>query len=135
MEAETTGHPQPVTATVTQAIEPACEQAYEALLAGIHEEAKAFGGFLRREIIKSTAGPHLEYHHVIHFDTEANLRRWEGSPERQKWLSRMSAMAVRTTPLMVLTGLETWFTLAPGQAIVPPPRYKMAVVTWRPSSR
>jgi hypothetical protein len=130
MNANTTATPGPVTATITQAIDPACEQAYEALLAGIHEEAKKFRGFLRREVIKSAAGPHLEYNHVIHFDSEANLRRWEHSPQRHKWLSRMSSMAVRTTPLKVLTGLETWFTLTPGDAIVPPPRYKMAIVTW-----
>ncbi len=35
-----------------------------------------------------------------------------------------------STPLQVICGLETWFTLAPGEAIVPPPRYKMAIVTW-----
>lgn len=39
-------------------------------------------------------------------------------------------MAQHTTLLKVLCGLETWFTLSPGEAIVPPPRYKMAIVTW-----
>jgi antibiotic biosynthesis monooxygenase (ABM) superfamily enzyme len=118
------------TATITQRIEPACEQAYEALLVGIHEAAKAFGGFLRREVIKSHAGSYLEYTHVIHFDNETNLRRWEHSPERHEWLSRMATMAIHSTPLQMITGLETWFTLSPGKPIVPPPRYKMAIVTW-----
>ncbi len=120
----------PASATISQRIEPACEQAYEALLVGIHDEAKKFGGFLRREVIKSTVGNHLEYNHVIHFEDEAHLHRWEHSPERHAWLSRMSSMAVHTTPLQVLTGLETWFTLSPDKPIVPPPRYKMAIVTW-----
>jgi uncharacterized protein len=120
----------PASATISQRIEPACEQAYEALLVGIHDEAKKFGGFLRREVIKSTVGNHLQYTHVIHFDNEANLRRWEHSPERNAWLSRMSGMAVHTTALQILTGLETWFTLSPDKPIVPPPRYKMAIVTW-----
>jgi len=119
----------PVTATIAQQIDPKCEQAYEALLAAIHMEARAFGGFLSREVIKGTAGPHLEYTSVLHFDNEANLHRWERSPERLRWLSRMSSMVTHTTPLQVLTGLETWFTLSAGQAIVPPPRYKMVVVT------
>ena len=130
MNAENPGTPRPVTATITQTIDPACENAYEALLSGIQKEAEAFDGFLRREVIKSAAGPHLEYSHVIHFDNETNLRRWQHSSERHKWLSRMSSMAVRTTPLKVLTGLETWFTLSPGESIVPPPRYKMAIITW-----
>jgi antibiotic biosynthesis monooxygenase (ABM) superfamily enzyme len=102
----------PASATISQRIKPECEKAYEALLVGIHEAAKKFGGFRRREVIKSTVGDHLEYIHVIHFDDEAHLRRWERSPERHAWLSRMSTMAVHTAPLRVLTGLETWFTLS-----------------------
>ena len=130
MDRDPTGANGPATATITQRIEPACEQAYEALLVGIHEAARAFGGFLRREIIKSQAGSYLEYTHVIHFDNETHLRRWEHSPERHEWLSRMAAMAVHSTPLQMITGLETWFTLSPGKPIVPPPRYKIAIVTW-----
>ncbi len=130
MNGEKTRRENPASATISQRIEPACEQAYEALLAGIHDEAKEFGGFLRREVIKSTVGNHLEYTHVIHFEDEAYLHRWEHSPERHAWLSRMSSIAVHTTPLQVLTGLETWFTLSPDKPIVPPPRYKMAIVTW-----
>lgn len=130
MEDGQTGTGGVVSATITQRIDPTCEQAYEELLAGIHAEAKAFGGFVRREVVKSGAGQHLEYTHIIHFDSEANLRRWEHSPQRHKWLSRMSTMAAHTSPLQVLTGLETWFTLSADHAIIPPPRYKMAVVTW-----
>ncbi len=80
----------PVTATIAQQIDPECEQAYEALLAAIHTEARAFGGFLRREVIKGTAGPHLEYTSVLHFDNEANLHRWERSPERLRPASARS---------------------------------------------
>ena len=130
MNGEQARRENPASATISQRIEPACEQAYEALLVGIHEEAKKFGGFIRRDVIKSTVGNHLEYTHVIHFDDEAHLRRWEHSPERQAWLSRMSSIAVHTTPLQVLTGLETWFTLSSEKPILPPPRYKMAMVTW-----
>lgn len=120
----------PVTATIAQSIDPSCQDAYEALLVGIHSEVRAFGGFLRREIIKSSVGPFIDYTFILHFDNEDNLHRWERSAERAQWITRMSGLAAKTTPLQVLTGLETWFTLKPGQAIVPPPRYKMAIVTW-----
>jgi antibiotic biosynthesis monooxygenase (ABM) superfamily enzyme len=120
----------PAAAVITQRIDPASERAYEELLQGIHAEVQRFGGFLHREVIKSRRGHQLEYNFVLHFDSEANLNRWECSPERQKWLSRMSSLAAESTPLQVLTGLETWFTLSTDQAIVPPLRYKMAVVTW-----
>ena len=120
----------PVTATIAQRIDPACEPAYEALLAGLYEEVKDFKGFVGRQVIKSAAGPHLDYTFLLHFDCEASLRRWERSPKRLKWVGRMSSLAERTTPLRILTGLESWFTMSVGQAIVPPPRHKMAVVTW-----
>lgn len=118
-----------VTATIVQRIDPECEQAYEALMSAIHTEVRACDGFLRREVIKAASGPHLEYTSILHFDNETNLHRWEHSPERLRWATRMSRIAAHTTPLHILTGLETWFTLSAGQAIVPPPRYKMAIVT------
>ncbi len=130
MEDLQTGAGALVAATIVYRIDPVCEQAYEALLAGFYTEVKTFDGFLRREVIKSAAGPYLEYTIILHFDNEANLRRWEHSSERLWWLSRTSSLAENTTPLQVLTGLETWFTLSAGQAIVPPPRPKMAIVTW-----
>ena len=130
MEDKKSGAGESVAATIVQRIDPACEQAYEAALAGFYTELKDFEGFLHREVIKSAAGGHHEYTIILHFDNEANLRRWEHSPRRLRWLSRTSSLAEHTAPLQVITGLETWFTLSAGQAIVPPPRHKMAVVTW-----
>ncbi|MEM7225797.1 MAG: hypothetical protein AAF495_22655 [Pseudomonadota bacterium] len=118
------------TATFTQKVDRAFEQAYEALLAGIYQEARAFGGIQSREVIKSETGSYLDYRLILHFESAAALRRWERSSERRKWMTRLTALAVHTSPWQVLTGLEAWFTL-PGQgALVPPPRHKMAVVTW-----
>lgn len=119
-----------VAARIAQRIDPASERAYEELLVGIHEAVRRFDGYLRREVIKSVSGPHLEYTTILHFDSADSLRRWEGSPERLEWLSRMTGLAAHTSPLQVLTGLETWFTLSTDGPIIPPPRYKMAAVTW-----
>ena len=117
-------------ASVTHTIKPGCEKAYEALMVGINEAARRFPGYQRREVIKTPGADTLRYPVILHFDTEANLRRWADSPERQEWLNRMSGMMVESTPLQVLTGLETWFTLAEAGPMVPPPRYKMMIVTW-----
>lgn len=84
MDGETKGPARPITAMMTQRIDAACVKSHEALLASCHDEARAFGGFLRREVIRSSSGSHLEYQNVIHFDSDANLRKWEHSPERQK---------------------------------------------------
>jgi uncharacterized protein len=44
-------------------------------------------------------------------------------------LERAKRLTVGERKWQTLTGLETWFTLSTQQAIVPPPRYKMLVVT------
>lgn len=119
-----------VAARISHRIDPANEQAYEEILAGVHEAVLRFDGYLRREVIKSTSGPHLEYTTILHFNSAGSLHRWENSPERLAWTTRLTALAAHSTPLQVLTGLETWFTLATDRPIVPPPRYKMAAVTW-----
>jgi antibiotic biosynthesis monooxygenase (ABM) superfamily enzyme len=54
----------------------------------------------------------------------------EHSPQRSKSMSRMIGLSEHTTPLKNLSGLEIWFTLSTGQAIFPPPRYKMVIVIW-----
>jgi antibiotic biosynthesis monooxygenase (ABM) superfamily enzyme len=42
----------------------------------------------------------------------------------------MSGLVAGKPVYHALTGLETWFTLPSSGPIVPPPRYKMAIVTW-----
>jgi antibiotic biosynthesis monooxygenase (ABM) superfamily enzyme len=71
-----------------------------------------------------------EYRVIFKFDRLTNLRRWEASEERQRWFTQAEALTECPPKIQVLTGLETWFTLPGKAAIVPPPRYKMALVTW-----
>lgn len=70
-----------------------------------------------------------EYRIVFRFDHASNLKRWEGSEERQRRLREVQPL-VREEKVRVLTGLETWFTLPSKPGEPAPPRYKMAAVTW-----
>jgi antibiotic biosynthesis monooxygenase (ABM) superfamily enzyme len=120
----------PVSVAVTRRIKPGCERAYEELLKGIHEAIKGFDGYLGSHILRPSSPDDPEYRIIFRFDTARHLRAWEESAERREWLDRMSGVIVGTPAYQVLTGLETWFTLSGSGAIVPPPRYKMALVTW-----
>jgi hypothetical protein len=71
-----------------------------------------------------------QYRIIFRFDTAQHLRTWEESAQRREWRDRMSGMIVGTPVYQALSGLETWFTLPGGGPIVPPPRYKMMLVTW-----
>jgi antibiotic biosynthesis monooxygenase (ABM) superfamily enzyme len=93
-------------------------------------DCSQFPGYLGSSIFRPASVDDPEYRVIFKFDRLSNLRQWEKSEERQSWFARAEALTERTPNIQVLTGLETWFTL-PGQAaIVPPPRYKMVLVTW-----
>jgi hypothetical protein len=48
---------------------------------------------------------------------------------RQEWIARLQPLIEKPEDVQTLTGLETWFML-PNKLRVPPPRYKMVLVTW-----
>jgi antibiotic biosynthesis monooxygenase (ABM) superfamily enzyme len=119
----------PVTTTVTRRIKPGHEAAYEAFLAGISGAARAFPGYLGVEVFRPASGPGGEYRIVYRFDSAAHLHAWLDAPQHAAWLERAEPHVAGPMRTQVLVGLEGWFTL-PSQPGVPPPRYKMAVVTW-----
>ncbi len=120
----------PVSVVVTRRIKPGCETAYEELVKGIHEAVKGFDGYLGSHILRPSSPDHPEYRTIFRFDSAAHLRAWEVSAERREWLDRMSGLIVGAPHYQALSGLETWFTLPGGGPMIPPPRYKMMVVTW-----
>jgi hypothetical protein len=103
----------PVTTTVTRRVKPGHGAADEAF--------------------RPTPGQGGEYRTVYRYDSAAHLQAWMDSPEPAAWLERTEPHVARPMRTQILTGLESWFTL-PTQPGVPPPPYKMALVTWRPSS-
>jgi antibiotic biosynthesis monooxygenase (ABM) superfamily enzyme len=120
----------PVTTTVTRRIKPGHEAAYEGFLVGIIGAARAFPGHLGVEVFRPAPGQGGEYRTVYRFDSVAHLRGWLESAERAAWLARAEPHVAGPMRTQVLTGLEGWFTLPTQPGLPPPPRYKMALVTW-----
>jgi uncharacterized protein len=120
----------PVTTMVTRKVKPGHEAFYELFLEGIIAAASRFPGHLGVEVFRPESGSGGEYRIVYRFDTGEHLRAWRESDEHAAWLERAEPHVVGPMRTQFLTGLESWFTL-PGQpAIPPPPRYKMALLTW-----
>jgi uncharacterized protein len=131
VEPELPADPQgPVTTTVTRRIKPGHEAAYEAFLAGISAAAKTFPGYLGVEIFRPAPGGSGEYRTVYRFDSAVHLRAWLDSPQRAAWLARAEPHVAGPIQTQVLVGLEGWFTLPAQPGTPPPPRSKMALVTW-----
>jgi antibiotic biosynthesis monooxygenase (ABM) superfamily enzyme len=70
--------------------------------------------------------PHVGFF-VLHFANEEALGAWEASEERDRLVQE--ARKFSTPDVQRATGLETWFVLPSERAIVPPPRWKMLLVT------
>ena len=120
----------PATAVASRRIKPGHEREFEEWVHGIFAAANKFPGYLGSEVFRPSGPEDDEYRIVFRFDRESNLHAWETSEERRRWLKRVRPLLKEEEKVSVLTGLETWFTLPSKPAEPPPPRYKMAVVTW-----
>ncbi|MDQ3429150.1 MAG: antibiotic biosynthesis monooxygenase [Actinomycetota bacterium] len=119
----------PATGVASRRIEPGREGEFEDWTSGILAAVKEFPGYLGSDVLRPNNSEDDEYRIIYRFDHTSNLKRWEESDERRRWLDRAEPL-VREQTVHRLTGLETWFTL-PSRAGEPaPPRYKMALVTW-----
>jgi uncharacterized protein len=119
---------EPVTAVFTWAVTPGRETDFEDWLRAIDTEAATFPGqqgvtWLRPE------GESHRYYAVLRFSDSQSLGNWTASPQRTAQIRRLQGIAVEEEPRLTTTGLETWFSL-PRQAVRPPPRWKMTIVTF-----
>lgn len=119
-----------VTAVISHQIKPGREQGYEEWLKGIAADAKRFEGHCGVSIIRPRDGVCPEYVAILKFDRYTHLKQWIESDVRQQWLDRLGPLISKPEEVQTLTGLETWFTLSGQPRKSPPPRYKMALVTW-----
>jgi uncharacterized protein len=120
----------PVTVVISRRVKPECEAEFEVFLAGVINACGHFPGYLGSSIFRPANADDPEYRVVFKFDRLSNLRHWETSEERQKFFLLAEELTEQAPEIQILTGLETWFTLPGKASIVPPLRYKMALVTW-----
>ncbi|ELS05384.1 hypothetical protein Xen7305DRAFT_00051270 [Xenococcus sp. PCC 7305] len=119
----------PVTVVISRQVKPGCEAAFEKFISGITAAAMTFEGHLGANIFRPQTPEHHEYQIIFKFDRASNLRIWQESECRRQWLARAESLRLEAPTIKVITGLETWFTLPSPKPIIPPPRYKMAVIT------
>ncbi len=119
----------PVTIIIKRRPKPDHEKEFEEIMAGTTKDALKFEGHLGVNILRPTS-PVDFYRIVFKFDSLSNYMAWENSEIRQLWLKRYEEVTLGEHEMEILSGLETWFTLPGGEAVVPPPKYKMAIVIW-----
>lgn len=134
-----TAAPQPasaVTVLVSRRVKPGHEAAFVQASDAMTAAAQLFAGHLGGQMIHPDAddaaadGESNLYHTVFAFDTPEHLQAWQTSPERTRCLQAIAPHTLSSSKLREVSGLGHWFTPPGAAAHKPPPRWKVAVVTW-----
>ena len=121
---------EPVTVVVTRTAKKGRIKEFEEWMEGIIHDAMRFEGHMGVNIIRPQDQSQPEYVIIFHFNSHANLQKWEKSPERKMWLDRSRDVIEGEPKVEKMSGLEFWFTPTQNRSRpLAPPRYKMAIVT------
>jgi uncharacterized protein len=120
-------HNESVTVVVTRKVKHGHESDYEDWLRRLLEEAKSMKGYLGATIQKPAPGS-TEYTSVFRFDTVDNLRKFEESELRSRYLREVVDYVDADAIWKKFTGLEFWFSPPRGALIPQPSRFRMALV-------
>lgn len=120
----------PVTITVSRLVKPGCETEFEKLASEVSQHANTFPGHLGTDLFRPS-GDNKEYRIIYKFDCMSHFYAWKNSEIRTDYYKKIKPLLCKPPQVSVLTGLETWFDLPNHQGpLAPPPRYKMAIVSW-----
>lgn len=122
-----------VTVLVTRRVKAGHEAAFEQASHDMTAAASAFAGYLGGQLVRPDEEDGAEaerlYHVVFAFDNQEDLQRWQHSPARSLGLAAI-APHIEGQTLRQVSGLGHWFAAPVGPRQSPPPRWKVAVVTW-----
>jgi uncharacterized protein len=121
---------EPVAVLVLRTVKPGFEEKFEAELRDFVARSLQTEGQLGVSIMRPTQGSgSREYGILRRFrDSVCRDRFYESSLFRE-WEATVASLTEGESKRQELSGLETWFTLPGHRAVVPPPRWKMALVT------
>jgi len=117
----------PITVVVTRRVKPDCTAAFEAAVRDWVPKATALLGHLGVLMLQPPLGGD-EYGAVLRFRSADDWRAFQAWPVYLAWLDGLRPLLLTEPTVEECHGLEAWFRTPVGHA--PPPRWKMAVVTW-----
>jgi uncharacterized protein len=117
-----------VTVVVTPKVKRGRELEYEDWLRRILEECKSMKGYLGATIERPAPGS-TEYTIIFRFDTVDNLRKFEESELRSRYMHEVIDYIEADPIWKKFTGLEYWFSPPKGTVIPQPSRFRISLVT------
>ncbi|MEL6579635.1 MAG: antibiotic biosynthesis monooxygenase [Cyanobacteria bacterium J06621_12] len=123
---------QSVTVLITRRPRKSKQQEFEQALSDTIDAALEFPGHLGVTVLKPQKGNNDDYQIIVKFASETDYQRWCHSNEAAHWFKILNHLEDKPPNLEIMTGIETWFAVNSSmpRPIIPPPRYKMAIVTW-----
>jgi uncharacterized protein len=116
---------------IDRRIKPGCEKQYADWVGRVIESMKKFSGYLGVSIVVPQGDPDGRL--VINrFTDRTSMENWKNSPELRGFLSEVDNYATQT--FTEASGLETWFKPPDKRSVIPPPKWKMFLVTTFASS-
>lgn len=118
----------PVTVVISRQPQPGREAELLAWAEEVTRVAEGFPGHLGARIYPPSASDRGELVVAFSFENADALTAWEHSGERASLLDRLEGLVVGETTTHSVSGFEGIFSHAPGRPIIPPPRWKTAVI-------
>jgi len=120
----------PVTLVLTRRVRSGKEAEYEEWLRRQFADAEALPGFMGADVERPAPDAKVrEYTSVIRFDSVKNLRAFEHSDMRRKYLTEVVDLVEGDASWHRLSGLEFWFTPPKGTVVPQASRFRMLLVT------
>lgn len=121
--------PAPVSAVISTRVLPGKEteyRAWERKIAAAQSKARGLQGY---RFEPPVPGVQEDYVAILRFDTEANLKAWLDSPERQKLVDEAAPLTEEFHARIASSGFEQWFRdVTPGSARLPVWKMDMLVL-------
>ncbi|HET7421328.1 MAG TPA: antibiotic biosynthesis monooxygenase [Candidatus Dormibacteraeota bacterium] len=119
-----------VTVVWSRRAKPGSKATLENVIERLARAMSAAHGYEGVVTLRPQAGHLPIFTMVAHFASQADLDAWVSSEIRGRLYAEAEAASVGGLNVQQAVGLEGWFQM-PGQPlVVPPPRYKTAIITW-----
>lgn len=102
---------------------------FEAAVRAFSPVSITFPGHLGVHVVPPPAGGR-EYVVILSFVSERVWREFQEWDRYRSWVREIRPLLTDDPAIEEITGLETWFQMPGEPAVVPLPRWKMAIVTW-----
>lgn len=120
---------EPVALVLSRQVRPGREQAFEQVLGRLAGAVRGQPGHLDVTVLRPAPGGPSLYTIVSHFRTRADADAWLRNPERARLVAEADLHAAGELQTRYVSGLEGWLAAPGAPVLVPPARWKTALVS------